>query len=235
MILLPRRDGDTGLAVDGQAGCILRAYREHQMSADDAFLKSLWPKVKLAMQCLVRMDNGEGILEGAQHNTLDALVRQDRLAQLALCGRRSGLRGNGPGSGRRRLCRTRCGGSSSGAARTSIASCSTANTTIQIPDTEHAKAVGSHDGCEIDQVFGQSWACQVGLGRILDEENVKTGAGSLWQYNFTPDVGPFRESNKRGRWYAMAGEGGLLMCSWPKGDAARVHKPGYDYRTSTSA
>src|SRR5205085_5259958 len=25
-------------AVDGQAGCILRAYREHQMSADDQFL-----------------------------------------------------------------------------------------------------------------------------------------------------------------------------------------------------
>jgi len=31
-------------AVDGQAGSILRVYREHQMSVDDAFLRRLWPR-----------------------------------------------------------------------------------------------------------------------------------------------------------------------------------------------
>ena len=61
-----------GMAVDGQAGCILRAYREHQMSASDAFLKAIWPKVKLAMLALVRMDGGKGLIEGSQWNTLDA-------------------------------------------------------------------------------------------------------------------------------------------------------------------
>lgn len=65
-----RGDG-AGLAVDGQAGCILRAYREHQMSRDGALLKELWPRIKLAMQCLIHMDKGEGLVEGAQHNTLD--------------------------------------------------------------------------------------------------------------------------------------------------------------------
>ncbi len=37
------------LAIDGQAGCILRSYREHQMSADDAFLRRNWPKIKKAI------------------------------------------------------------------------------------------------------------------------------------------------------------------------------------------
>jgi hypothetical protein len=97
----------------------------------------------------------------------------------------------------------------------------------QIADEAHQKSVGSHDGCEIDQVFGQSWAYQVGLGRILNAQNVKKALASLWQYNFTPDVGPFREKNKPGRWYAMAGEAGLLMCTWPKGDAKRV-STGFD-------
>ena len=69
--MIQHRGESCGLAVDGQAGCILRAYREHQMSRDGAMLTELWPRIKLAMQCLINMDRGEGLIEGAQHNTLD--------------------------------------------------------------------------------------------------------------------------------------------------------------------
>ena len=60
------------MAIDGQSGCILRSYREHQMSADDKFLKRNWPKIKRAVQCLIDKDaDGNGIMESNQHNTLD--------------------------------------------------------------------------------------------------------------------------------------------------------------------
>ena len=72
-IISHRAEEPVGPAVDGQAGNILRTYREHQMSADSAFLKRLWPRVKASLEYLIRHDpNSDGLLEGAQHNTLDA-------------------------------------------------------------------------------------------------------------------------------------------------------------------
>ena len=216
------RSEDTDPAIDGQAGCILRAYREHQMSADGAFLKAIWPKVKLATQCLVDMDRGEGILEGPQHNTLDqpwfgkiAWISSLYVAAAQACHEMANELGDEAYAQQMRRIAERGG-------RNIDRELFNGEYYVQIPDKEHVKTVGSHNGCEIDQVFGQSWACQVGLGRILNNGNVKKALASLWKYNFTPDVGPFRAKNKPGRWFCMAGEGGLLMCSWPKGDAARI-------------
>src|SRR6185369_17054236 len=85
-------------------------------------------------------------------------------------------------------------------------------------DSKHLDAINSGTGCEIDQVMGQSWAFQVGLPRVLPEKETRASLASLWRYNFTPDVGPHREAYKPGRWYAMPGEAGLLMCSFPRTD-----------------
>jgi non-lysosomal glucosylceramidase len=217
----------TGLAVDGQAGCILRAYREHQMSPDDGLLRELWPKIKLAMQCLMKMGDGQGILEGPQHNTLDqpwfgkvAWLSSLYLAAARACEEMARETGDGPFA-------AKCHEVVERGSRSIDAQLFNGEYYIQIADKTHQQTVGSHDGCEIDQVMGQSWAWQVGLGRILKEENVKKALASLWKYNFAPDVGPFRKRYPPGRWYAMAGEGGLLMCSWPKGDKARVQQ-GFD-------
>jgi hypothetical protein len=226
--VIQHRGEGAGLAVDGQAGCILRAYREHQMSASDAFLKPLWPKIKLAMEALVRMDRGEGLLEGAQHNTLDqpwfgkiAWLSSLYVAAARACEEMARELGDEPYAARMREIARRGG-------RSIDRELFNGEYYLQIPDREHVRSVGSHNGCEIDQVFGQSWAHQLGLGRILDERNVKAALAALWKYNFTPDVGPFRKRFPAGRWYAMAGEAGMLMCSWPKGDQARVTQ-GFDY------
>ena len=226
--VINHRGEGNGLAVDGQAGCILRAYREHQMSTDGAFLKELWPKIKLAMQCLVRMDDGEGILEGGQHNTLDAAwfgkiawLSSLYVAAARACEAMAVEMGDEACAAQMRQIVQRGG-------KNIDRELFNGEYYYQIADKDHVKTVGSHNGCEIDQVFGQSWAWQVALGRILDEANVKKALASLWRYNFTPDVGPYRAKNKPGRWYALAGEAGLLMCSWPKGDAARVQTK-YDY------
>ncbi len=40
-------------ATDGQAGTIVRTWREHTMSADDAFLRRVWPMTRKAVQFLI--------------------------------------------------------------------------------------------------------------------------------------------------------------------------------------
>jgi uncharacterized protein (DUF608 family) len=206
-------------AADGQAGCILRAYREHQMSADNAFLKRNWPQIKKSLEYLIEQDgNGDGILEGKQHNTLDTdwYGPVAWLSSLYLAALRAGeemAREIGDETFAKQARAIFDIGS-----KKIIVLCWNGEYFIHKPDPAHPEAMKSGNGCEIDQVFGQSWAFQVGLGRITSEKHVKEALRSLWKYNFTPDVGPWREVNKGGRWYAMPGEAGLIMCTWPQGD-----------------
>ena len=220
------------LATDGQAGCVLRSYREHQMSADDAFLRRNWPKIKKALEVLIRQDaDGDGLIETGQPNTLDTtwFGPVAWISSLFLAALRAGEEmakevGDQPFA-------RQCRGIFAKGSRNLVSELWNGEYFVQKPDPKHPDAMKSGNGCEIDQVFGQSWAYQVGLGRILDETHVKGALRSLWKYNFTPDVGPFRKANKMGRWYAMPGEGGLLMCTWPKGDKkdAQGHAPDWAF------
>jgi uncharacterized protein (DUF608 family) len=206
-------------AADGQAGRILSAYREHQMSADDAFLKRNWPHIKKALEFLIEQDgNDDGILEGKQHNTLDTdwYGPVAWLSGLYLAALRAGEEMAREVGDEEFAKRSR--GIFEKGSKKIVEVCWNGEYFIHKPDPGHPEAMKSGNGCEIDQVFGQSWAFQVGLGRIIDEAHVKKALQSLWKYNFTPDVGLYRAVHKSGRWYAMPGEAGLLMCTWPKGD-----------------
>jgi hypothetical protein len=213
-----RGEFHVGYAADGQAGTILRAYREHQMSADGAFLKRLWPKVKASLEYMIAQDgNDDGLIENYQHNTLDTGFwgPSSWLSSLYLAALRAGeemARETGDDAFARRA---RAIADKGG--RSLVEVLWNGEYFIHKPDPKHPEAMRSGDGCEVDQVFGQHWAFQVGLGRVLDAERVRTALGALWKYNWTPDVGPYRGAHRPGRWYAMPGEAGLIMCTWPKG------------------
>jgi len=206
-------------ATDGQAGTILRTLREHQMSRDDVFLKRNWPNIKKAVEWLVAQDeNGDGVISRAQPNTMDAewFGEISWISSLYVAALKAGAElakeiGDDTTTARWAAIATK------GSAHISEQLFHKDQYFIQRPDPAHLEHLGSGYGCEIDQMFGQSWAWQVGLGRVLPEDKARKALASLWKYNFTPDVGPFRSGSKipGGRWYAMPGEGGLVMCSFP--------------------
>jgi len=206
-------------AVDGQAGTILRALREHQMSADDQFLKHNWPGIKRAMQWLIAKDaNADGIIESNQHNTLDtdwygpvAWLSGLYLSALLASVQMASEVGDTDFA-------AQCRAIVDAGRKNIVARLFDGEYFINRVDPKHLDAINSGTGCEIDQVFGQSWAFQVGLPRVFPPKETVSALKSLWRYNFCPDVGPYREVYKPGRWYAMPGESGLLMCTFPRRD-----------------
>ena len=216
-----RGEGGMSPAVDGQAGTILRAYREHQMAVNSTFLTANWPNIKKAMQYLLtNFDaNSDGILEGAQPNTLDA----DWYGKIAWL--------SGIYIAACHACRQMALEKGDTAFAAQLATVAQAGASyiknnlfynnsyfIQLPDAS-SRNIGAGYGCEIDQVLGQSWAFQVGLGQILDTPKTSDALAHLWTYNFTPDAGGFRTNPANpvsgGRNYAQAGEAGLVMSTFP--------------------
>jgi non-lysosomal glucosylceramidase len=216
-------------AIDGQAGVVLRSYREHQMSADDAFLRRNWPKIKKSLQFIIDQDiDRDGILDRSQGNTQDCewFGKISWLSSLYVAALRAGEQ-MALEMGDRQFARQ---------AR-SLAELGTKNIDaqlfngeyyVQLADPNRPKTIGSYDGCLLDQVLGQSWAHQVGLcDRILPREHTQSALRSIWKYSFTTDIGSYRKANPEGRWFAMPGEGGAFLCTWPRGDSKRF-KQSYD-------
>ena len=212
------RGEGTGPAVDGQCGRILGAYREHQMSTNGAFLHRIWPNVRRAMEFLIRHDaNGDGLLDGPQDNTLDGTwygkipwISSLYAAALRACEEMAADVGDAAFAA---ACRQKFLVSKNAIESQLFDK----DYFVQLPEPGHEDSLGSYKGCHIDQVQGQSWAWQLGLGRILDQNKTVTALQSLYKYNFSPDVGPFRAKNTLGRPYALAGDGGLIMVTNPRG------------------
>jgi hypothetical protein len=221
--------GSNAHADDGHCGRVLGVFREHQMSTDASFLRRLWPNVKKAVQFMIRRDgNDDGMLEGAQPNTLDAdwygkisFISSLYLATLKAGEAMATEMGDEPLARQCREILQR--------GEKSILETFNGEYFVQIEDPDHQDKIGVGSGCYIDQVFGQTWAHWVGLGRLFDRDKQLSALRALWKYNFVPDVGPFRERFVPGRWYAMAGDAGLIMCSWPKGGKNPTFKKHWQY------
>jgi hypothetical protein len=70
-------------------------------------------------------------------------------------------------------------------------------------------------GCLSDGVLG-SWLAEVcGLESVLDRGKVDSHLKSIHRYNLKKDLSEHANPQRPG--YAMGDDGGLLLCTWPKG------------------
>ncbi len=215
-----RAEMETRPAIDGQAGTVLRCYREHQMSADDAFLRRNWPNIKKAVQFIINQDrNGDGMEDTPMENTLDAVWDGEIAWIVGLC--ISGVRAGQEMAeevGDKDFAQI-CADYVQKGSKNMDKYLFNGEYYIHRPDKEKGRTnLGSYNTSHIDQVMGQSWAHQVGLGRIQDRNKTISALNALWKYNYTPDVGPYIAVHKGGRPYALPGEGGMIMNTNPENE-----------------
>ncbi len=208
-------------AIDGQAGTILRIYREHQMSKDKSFLQNNWEKIKRAIQFVIKQDkNKDGMEDTPMENTLDAVWDGEIAWLVGLCiaavkaGELMAKEMNDTAFAQA------CADYVEKGKMNMEEKLFNGEYFIHKPDEQKGRSkLGSYNTCHIDQVYGQSWAWQVGLGRILDREKTLSALRALWKYNFTPDVGPYIKEHTGGRPYALEGDGGMIMNTNPKNES----------------
>lgn len=214
-----RGESHLAYAADGQAGTILKAYREHLMAPDDGFLKSCWPSVRLALQFLFAQDaNVDGIIENRQHNTYDidfyganTFVGSLYLAALRAAERMAEQMGDADTA---ETCRQAF---EQGSAY-SMQHLFNGEYFIQRVHLGHHPFHQYGDGCLSDQLFGQNWAHQLGLGHLYPPDAVRSGIESVWRYNWAPDVAPQNAQHPPERVFAEPGEPGLFICTWPNSE-----------------
>lgn len=200
--------------IDGQCATIAAACRAYQLSPDRTFLDRVWPNLKKAVDWLIEAidPDHDGVPAGHQWNTYDCAVSgantfigSQYLCALAAAERLAEVEGEPATAARWRAIRE-------AGMRNQVERLWNGEYYFQIPDPQPA-----HDyctGCHSDQLLGQWWAHQLGLGTLYPPDQIRTALESIWRYNFRERFEGFEQRPRR---YVPDDEGGLLMCTWPKG------------------
>lgn len=212
---------DFHAAVDGQLGAIIRLYREWRFSGDDSLVDECWPGAKRAVEYAFKHwdANGDGVLDSEQHNTYDiefygenSLANSMFFAALLSAAQLADHVGDGESATRYREVATR------GSAAMD-AMLFNGEYYIQAIEEVDAPRYQYGTGCLSDQVFGQTLAHLVGLGHILPADHVKSAVAAVFRHNFRLNL-TRHESVQRT--FALNGESGLVLCSWPNGGRPRI-------------
>ncbi len=229
-------------AADGQMGCIVKMYRDWQLSGDEALLRALWPNVKKALAfCWIPGGwdaDRDGVMEGCQHNTMDVEYYGPNpemgLWYLAALRAAEEMARHVGDLDFARECR-RLFESGSRWIDVHLWNGEYYEHHVLPPKRKEDVApgllvgMGASDvtrpdyqlaaGCLVDQLVGQYAAHVCGLGPLVAPEHARAALRSILRYNMRPVL--WSQFNNM-RAYAVADESALVLADYPK---ERPRKP----------
>lgn len=244
--ILPIKPADHNFyaAADGQLGGIMKVYREWRIYGNNEWVKKMFPMVKKSLDyCINTWDPSEkGLIEEPHHNTYDIefwgpeplctgfylgaltafitmgnFLNEDvkRYEQLLSKGKNylehnlfndeyffqeikyTGLKAGNPVDASRKS----FSGDYSDEAKKLLQE--------EGPKYQYGK------GCLSDGVLGAWIAIMCGLMEPFDHSKIKSHLLSIYKYNFKTNLSD--HANPQRPSFALGDEGGLLLCTWPKG------------------
>ncbi|GAA4310383.1 GH116 family glycosyl hydrolase [Compostibacter hankyongensis] len=233
---------DFHAAADGQLGGIMKVYRDWRVSADHTWLRKIFPLVRKSMDyCIKTWDpRHKGVVEEPHHNTYDIeFWGPDGMCTSFYLGALTAISEMGRflnedvstyqklyAAGKQYMEQELYNGEYF-IQRITF-------TGLNAPDPAHEKSFNTKysdealrilkqegpkyqygTGCLADGVLGVWIAAMCGLQTPVDPGKVKSHLLAVHKYNLKEDLSDHANPQRPG--YALGNEGGLLLCTWPKG------------------
>jgi hypothetical protein len=233
-------------ASDGQLGGMMKVYREWRISGNTEWLQKIYPKVKQSLDyCIATWDpKQKGVLEEPHHNTYDIefwgpdgmctsfylgalkatiemgnAVGDDVSTYKTLFGKGQKMLESELYNGEYFIQKIKVEGleASDPVAASKIGiNMSYSPEAIALLQKEGPKYQYGN-GCLSDGILGAWLGKMAGLDDFIESEKVTSHLNSVYKYNLKTDLSD--HVNPQRPTYGMGKEGGLLLCSWPNGDA----------------
>jgi hypothetical protein len=231
-------------AADGQLGGIMKVYREWRISGDTGWLRTLWPRVRVSLDyCMATWDpRGKGVIEEPHHNPYDiefwgpdGMCTSFYVGALAAAIEMGEALGQDVSTYRARLAagmrtldqdlfngeyfyqKVEWHGLSAPSPLEVKAAvgAGTYSPEARVLLEKEGPKYQYGTGCLSDGVLG-AWMAEVcGVPVPVDPAKVTSHLEAVHRHNFRADLSD--HANPQRPTYACGNEGGLLLCTWPRG------------------
>ena len=233
---------DFHAAADGQLGGIMKVYREWRISGDSNWLKKIFPMVQKSIDyCINTWDpRHKGVIEEPHHNTYDIeFWGPDGMHTSFYLGSLNAITAMGKFLGKdvskyqellasgKKMIETELYDGEYFIQKIKVEGLTAQNpTVVQSFGGEYSKEAKEllekegpkyqyGKGCLSDGVLGAWISRMCGLDDTIDKTKIKSHLLAVYKYNLKENLS--EHANPQRPAYALGDEGGLLLCSWPKG------------------
>jgi len=237
---------DFHAAADGQLGGVMKVFREWRISGATGWLRSLWPQVKKSLDyCISTWDpDHTGLVREPHHNTYDIefwgpdglcssfylgalkaatimaeALREDAAEYATLLQRGRAAMEQELFNGEFFFQKVQWEELRADAPYDDPGYSPEAREILRKEGPKYQYGAG----CLSDGILGAWIGAMCGLTDLVAPDKVKSTLQSIFRYNFQEDLS--QHANTQRPTYAFGTEGGLIACTWPKGDRPALPFP----------